>query len=514
MPGSIRIDKDELPDDELSTARVFSEGIFDYYEFFYKHFSESACNVALADLTGDGRDEMIVVDMSVYYSGCPIITGEDGYARRNDPYYPSEAGHSHPSDEVKTYVFIMSEKGITLLHYQEHSACGNSSICSYLYTENEGNALVFISSYTHTGTTSISRKYLRFPGGQLHKEEQDITIYLSHWDDDKPADTLAYVLEHHPYRTGQSYTIVDGNSIAYAEGAEMDFERGTLVNLSVDRGFKPADHLLASVVLKNSQITKDSSSAEGLGGGSSAGGGGFGGGGSGGGRLGNEVEVAEDNENAQHGMTFEEYQLKVKERDEKILKSGPLSGQKKYNSNGTINCVWYSYMKVRRILGSIPSYADWQNKDTVASLENSTGAQITVLDYSNKPIKLSSFVQNGEVDVSALLAKLGNPMPNQRVLVYFAEQDSHTMMIDQIANGELFFTDNRKATKVYGDKTSDEDNNPNGNQMYGKLAQRATFDNFVLNINKSGEDYKNENNYNKKALRLIVVITPPANTDF
>lgn len=186
-------------------------------------------------------------------------------------------------------------------------------------------------------------------------------------------------------------------------------------------------------------------------------------------------------------MTPEKIQELVAARTADILESDnlPKVGADKYQNNGgkQINCVWLARQKICDILGDDTLFSDSHKlgikKSNWANYE-ATGINGYSVDYRE--------VSSGTT-VSDILSRLENDQPCS-VMFYF---DGHTVTVDQIADGTVYWTDNftpggQSPLYKTGVSTSVFDGVKYPGSYTG-LATTATLDNFAkwydTNVNGS-----------------------------
>ncbi|NLB91648.1 MAG: hypothetical protein GX786_10585, partial [Clostridiales bacterium] len=181
-----------LPVEEEGKQIDYSQGENGYGPFFYANFPQENCNVALADMTGDGENELIVMDMSGFYE------------------VAQAAQEMATGAEVTAWVFTQTPQGIALLlektYYLWVDAMSSDELGNpyyqydphvHLTTNTQGIiGLESVSQNSSTGYSAIGTIVITLIGGERAEyshvnysqvlREEDAQAYLDtleeNWD--------------------------------------------------------------------------------------------------------------------------------------------------------------------------------------------------------------------------------------------------------------------------------------------------------------------------------------------
>lgn len=127
-----------------------------------------------------------------------------------------------------------------------------------------------------------------------------------------------------------------------------------------------------------------------------------------------------------------EIQTYITNRDKEIMKKWKnqspnerWNGCYKANSSGEVNCSWFAKRKLEALMGHTVSHDD---------VKKSAGGTITAADGTQYSVNTYSYTTTSE-----LLANIHQPAQN--IMLCF-HGDTHIMMIDYIADGKVYFSDN------------------------------------------------------------------------
>lgn len=134
----------------------------------------------------------------------------------------------------------------------------------------------------------------------------------------------------------------------------------------------------------------------------------------------------------------------IEERDNGIVAAGDIRFNKIENSSGylahdkeqvTISCVWYTRQKLKYELGEEdPGIGAWKNGEVYGG------------KYVANVIKNADLGMGGRTSPEKFMARLGEPSKDAMIVLYLG---GHTVLIDAVINGNVYYTDNWPASDLY-----------------------------------------------------------------
>lgn len=134
----------------------------------------------------------------------------------------------------------------------------------------------------------------------------------------------------------------------------------------------------------------------------------------------------------------------IEERDNAIVAAGDIKFNKIENSSGylvegknqvTINCVWYTRQKLLYEFGEAdPGVGAWRNGEIYGG------------KYVASVIKNADLGMGGVTSPEKFMARLGEPSEDAMIVLYLG---GHTVLIDAIIDGNVYYTDNWPASDFH-----------------------------------------------------------------